>query len=107
MSAPKETEHSLPTEVQIAAAPSNVESGSAAPQMTQATPAVDPASAPEAGNVPPAKNVPLPQEDQTESEALDPHAGQPAEDAELGAETLEEAQVTQNALEAEVRMQPW
>ena len=104
MSAPKDTELPLPTESITGAASSDIKSESAVPKTIQAIPAVGPASA-DAGDLPPAKNVPLPQQDQNESEALDPQVGQSLESAEIGAEILEEAQVTQNPLEAEVRMQ--
>lgn len=51
-----------------------------------------------------AQNVPLPGEHQKKSEVLDPYADNPLEGTELGAEVLDEALVTQDPLEAEVKM---
>jgi len=100
MASPKEVQ--LSNDVQPGSGPSNSESGSI-PQP-QATSTHDMAPRVLANEIPPAHEVPLSQQHHNnESETLDPCLTELAHSNELGAEVLEEVQVTQNPLEAEVR----
>jgi len=82
--------------------PSTIEVAGAAPAETQAATNVD-ASGTKSDGVSSAQDVPLPRPDQNESEQIAPQTGDSSENTELGAQALEEAQVTQDPLEAEVR----